>query len=182
MFIFQLITFSFRNPILTGFLTVEWVCAYLETRCDDHQSCLRHIAQLKNTTIRNSNRHYDKFGVYTTSHRHGYNHLMRVKNNDLYYDWPWGRSRMSYYAEAKSNGSKPLRVDDVDDKYFDNVILLNVLRILRVNDSLFFMGGERASLPWLFPFPSFSLAPKVRDLLCRHSYMYIPSNSLSSMF
>ena len=92
-------------------------------------------------------------------------HLLRIKNNDLYYDWPWGRSRMSYYQQAKSNGSNPLRVDDGDDSYTDLVLLLNVLRILRVNDSLFFMGGECASLPWLFPFPSFSFAPKVRDLL-----------------
>ena len=144
--------------------TVEWVCAYAETRCGDHQSCLQHIAQLKNTTTRIVDRYWSKFGVYRTSGSHEPFHLLRVKNNELYYDWPWGRGRIQYYIDAKNNGSKLLRVDDINSTYGDHAMLLNVLRILNVNDSLFFMGNERPSLPWLFPFPSFSFAPKVSDL------------------
>jgi len=152
--------------------TVEWMCAYAETRCVDHQSCLHHIAQFKNSAIRKADRHWSKFGIYRTSTDFELFRLLRVKNNELYYDWPWGRGRIAYYGAAKSNGSQPLRVDAVNTTYHDNAMLLNVLRILHVNDSLFFMGGERSSMPWLFPFPSFSMAPKVSDIITPvHRYL-----------
>ena len=101
--------------------------------------------------------------MYRTSGPLEYFHLLRVKNNELYYDWPWGRDRIRFYAEAKNNGSELLRVDNVVSTYLEHAMILIVLRILNVNDSLFFMGSERPSLPWLFPFPSFSFAPKVSD-------------------
>ena len=122
---------------------------------------MQHIAQFKNSTFRNSDPDSREFGVERTSAQNRDFYLLRVKNNELYYDWPWGRGRIKFYAEAKNNGSELLRVDDVSSTYHEHAMLLNVVRILHVNDSLFFTGNENPSLPWLFPFPSFSYAPAV---------------------
>ena len=82
---------------------------------------------------------------------------MRVKNNHLYWDWPWGRNRTPKYCEAKHNGTELLLVQGRED----GNLFRAVLRIMKVEDSVFLMGGERSSLPWLLPFPSFSFAPKL---------------------
>lgn len=83
---------------------------------------------------------------------------MRVKDNELYWDWPWGRGRMESYMKAKNSGSELLRVTD---EQMDYLLILHVLRILKLNDSVFMVGGEMPSLPWQLPFPSFSYASKM---------------------
>lgn len=86
--------------------------------------------------------------------------LMRVKDNVLYYDWPWGRDRILEYQLAKNNGSKLQPVTNVENYK----LLLDTLLLVSVDDSVFMMGGEVPSLPWLLtPFPSFSFAPKLAN-------------------
>jgi hypothetical protein len=133
--------------------TVEWVAAYAETRCS-HFECQVRIDQFKNGNYASS------FGVYIG----GFNtfeklHMMRVKDDVLHWDWPWGRSRMEPYQKADNDGYELLRVGGDEDK--DYLLLFYVLRIMRLDDSIFTMGGEVSSLPWLLPFPSFSNAPKI---------------------
>ena len=88
--------------------------------------------------------------------------LFRVQNNELFFDWPWGRERIREFQQAKpvpNNGSTPQRVDR---RTIHNYWLLqNTLRMVTFNDSVFMMGSEQPVLPWLLPFPSFMYAPKL---------------------
>ena len=84
---------------------------------------------------------------------------MRIKDNQLYWDWPWGRHRTSKYQQANYNGTELLLVQGKEE----GNLFRAILRILKVEDSVFLMGGERSILPWLLPFPSFSFAPKLTN-------------------
>ena len=75
--------------------------------------------------------------------------LLRVINNEVYYDWPWGMERFhkneGHYSEL------------LTDHY---ALLEMVLRTVSdIGDSVFFFGGERAFMRWNVPFPTFSFAP-----------------------
>ena len=75
--------------------------------------------------------------------------LLRVIDNEVYYDWPWGIDRFLNREEHYSN----LRTDHF-------AMLEVVLRTVSdIGDSVFFFGGERAFLRWNVPFPAFSFAP-----------------------
>ena len=77
--------------------------------------------------------------------------LLRVINNEVYYDWPWGIER--YESE------KPHYTFLLTDHL---AILEMVLRTVSdLGDSVFLFGGEQAFLPWNVPFPSFSFAPSI---------------------
>jgi hypothetical protein len=75
--------------------------------------------------------------------------LLRVIDNEVYYDWPWGIERF-----------KP-REEHYTDLLTDHFSLLEmVLRTVSdIGDSVFFFGGERAFMRWNVPFPTFSFAP-----------------------
>ena len=85
--------------------------------------------------------------------------MMRVKDNKLYWDWPWGRGRIEHYRKANNTGAQLQRVGG--DNMTDASLPFHVLKILAVDDSVFLIGGEMPSLPWQLPFPSFSCAPKM---------------------
>ena len=55
-------------------------------------------------------------------------HLMRIKDNELYSDWPWGRGRTEQYQKLHNNGSTLVQVSKQTDKYGDFKMILNVLR------------------------------------------------------
>ena len=134
--------------------TLELVCAYVETRCEKRAECQSNVDDFK------AGRFPEIFGQYRFS---GFQQLslFRVKGNELYIDWPWGRGRMKEYRDQKNNGSHLAREDSSLWETVNNRLLRNTLKILHVNDSMFMMGGEEAWLPWLTPFPSFATAPKV---------------------
>jgi hypothetical protein len=75
--------------------------------------------------------------------------LLRVIENELHYDWPWGIERFKHNEEHYS--------EMLTDHY---ALLEMVLRTVSdIGDSVFFFGGERAFLRWDVPFPTFSFAP-----------------------
>ena len=55
-------------------------------------------------------------------------HLMRVKDNELYWDWPWGRGRVEPYHLLGNSGSTLVRVSNHTKKYEEWMMVLNVLR------------------------------------------------------
>ena len=134
--------------------SLELVCTYAETRCTTHeqQSCGQSMAAFKNGD------YPEMLGVYQLRFN-GFEQvvLMRVKDNELFYDWPWGRDRIIEYRRVGNDGSTLLPV--TNDNY---KLLVDTLRMVKVDDSVFMMGAEQPSLPWLLPpFPSFSFAPKL---------------------
>jgi len=77
--------------------------------------------------------------------------LLRVINNTLHHDWPWGMER---FKDSLS---------DIKIKLVDHYMLLQmVLTVVSdMKDCLFFFGHERSILPWNIPFPAFSFAPQL---------------------
>ena len=53
---------------------------------------------------------------------------MRVKDNELYWDWPWGRDRVEPYHLLGNKGETLVRVSNHTVKYEEWMMLLNVLR------------------------------------------------------
>ena len=137
--------------------SLEYSCTYAETRCSYHHeqmSCGQMLSAFKNGY------YPDLLGVYQLKFN-GFEEvvLMRIKDNMLFYDWPWGRDRIREYQKANNDGSKLQPVTNVNYK-----LLIDTLRMVNVDDSVFMMGAEQPSLPWLIPpFPSFSFAPKLTN-------------------
>ena len=136
--------------------SLEYCCTYAETRCTNHhgQNCRQYLEAFKNGDYPES------LGVYQLRFN-GFEQvvLMRVKDNVLYYDWPWGRHRIQEYQQAHNNGST---LQPVTNENYQ--LMIDTLRLVHVDDSVFMMGAEQPSLPWLLPpFPSFSFAPKLSN-------------------
>lgn len=134
--------------------TLEMVCAYAETRCQNRTICQSTVDRFK------SGGFPDAFGMYQFS---GFQEmsLFRVKDNELYFDWPWGRGRLRECQNKRNNGTHMLKADATWFNNLNNRLLLNTLKVLQVNDSVFLMGGEESWLPWLTPFPAFASAPQM---------------------
>jgi len=132
---------------------LEWACAHAETRCYRTDCTVKATLYKFNASFAGST-----FGVYNYD---GFTatHLFRVLNNSVYYDWPWGRQRIDQYKIAKNNGThlQPVKMQTEPNHW----LLINTLKMLRVADSVFFMGGEQPFLPWLFPFPAFACTGKI---------------------
>ena len=130
---------------------LEAACAFAETRCDMEDTCATVASDFK------QGKFGDVWGVY----RHNgfaQTYVLRVVNNTLFHDWPFGRHRIQQFKDAGNDGSSPEPVNlATDTNYW---LQVNVLRVLQVPDSIFFMGSEQPIFPWLLPFPSFSYAPK----------------------
>lgn len=77
--------------------------------------------------------------------------LIRIINNEAYYDWPWGIERYKTRQTSYSN------------MLMDHLAILEMVlgTISDLGDSVFFFGGERAFLQWNVPFPTFSFAPNL---------------------
>ena len=136
--------------------SLEYSCTYAETRCNRYhrQSCEESMTAFKNGDYPESlgiyQRYFNDFEQVL---------LMRVKDNVLYYDWPWGRDRIHEYIQAHNNGSILQPVTNGNYQ-----LMIDTLRMVHVDDSVFMMGAEQPSLPWLLPpFPSFSFAPKLTN-------------------
>ncbi|KAJ1402690.1 hypothetical protein B484DRAFT_457715 [Ochromonadaceae sp. CCMP2298] len=71
--------------------------------------------------------------------------LLRINKGQLYYDWPWGVDRIKKSSFEYSNLH-----------YYPLLTLLGFVSDL--GDSAFFFEGERAILPYNFPFPHFGQA------------------------
>lgn len=126
--------------------SLHYACAYAETRCI-RRECQAHAQNFL------KGEYPLDLGVYK---RNGFEeaHLFRVANNTLYWDWPWGRHRVRYFRNLNDTGKHPLPVTrEVEPNH---LLFHNVLRLVQLNDSVFFIGSEQSMLPWLMAFPAFS--------------------------
>jgi hypothetical protein len=125
--------------------TLHYACAYAETRCV-RQDCQNQAEQFLKGNYK------PQFGGYAFS---GFEQalLYRVTNNTLYMDWPWGRHRINNFHPPNS-ADRPLQVSREAEPNL--LLVLNVLRLVQMNDSAFFIGSEQSMLPWPLAFPAFS--------------------------
>ena len=134
--------------------SMEWVCAFVETRCAQRELC-----QAKAEAFKAGNYPSTFGGNQFSMFEQAY--LMRVKGNELYWEWCWGRGRLDVYKDAANNGSVLQRVLNRKIRQNNYWLFLFTLRILQVNDSVFLIGTEQPIMPFLVPFPSFNPAPKL---------------------
>jgi hypothetical protein len=123
---------------------LEIICSWAETGCGSWIEC-------QHQTLENKEGRYRK-GM-TTPGFSGFRdfRLLRVINNTLHHDWPWGMER---FKDS---------LGDIRIKLVDHYMLLQmVLTVVSdMKDCLFFFGHERSILPWNIPFPAFSFAPQL---------------------
>jgi len=117
--------------------TVEYLCASIESGCTPIYKCEDAVKTFK-------------AGKYQTGHGYDGNsnrNLIRILNDDLYLDWPWGRQRLK------------------NDPYPSMTILLFQLfdRAYGLPDCVFIMAAEQSFLDWNVPFPAFSNSPSFRS-------------------
>lgn len=117
--------------------TIEHICANIESGCEPYYKCKELIAKYKK-------------GEYPTGHGHNGNsnrNLIRVIGDDLYLDWPWGRSRLA------------------NDPYPSMTILIFQLldRAFGFPNSVFIVAAEQSFFDWNVPFPAFSNSPSFKS-------------------
>ena len=82
-------------------------------------------------------------------------YLYLIKNNKLYYDWPWGIYRLN---EKKKD------LLEIQGKHM--LLFSMIIRIIsNINNVMFFFGGEQSSLNSDIILPLFSFAPKIGNFL-----------------
>ena len=123
---------------------LEIICSWAESGCGSWIEC-------QHKTLENKKGQYRK--EMTTPGFGGFRdfRMLRVINNKLHHDWPWGMER---FKDS---------MDDLRRKLGDHYMLLQmVLTVVSdMKDCLFFFGHERSILPWNIPFPAFSFAPQL---------------------
>ena len=134
--------------------SMEWVCAFVETRCSNRELC-----QTKAEAFKAGNYPAvfggNQFSMFEQSY------LMRVKDNVIYWDWCWGKERLDVYKDAHNNGTQLQPVLNRKIRQNNYWIWHYTLRLLEVKDSVFLIGTEQPIMPFLVPFPSFNPAPKL---------------------
>ncbi len=109
-------------------LTLKNVCAKLEKQCKSWPECASASDKLTKGEAP-----IPVGGAWETM-------MLRIMDNKLYTDWPWGKVRKPW----------------VDVAQFDMI-----LKTVKVRDSVFFFGGEGSKIPFDVPVPGFSFASKM---------------------
>ena len=113
--------------------TVKYLCARIETHCDNNAACHEQIENLSSGKYRDS----FELGSWLG--------LLRIIKDDVYLDWPWGRHRWPGPFESMS------------------ILIFHILdRVYGLPDSVFLMGSEYSNLKWNFPFPAFTNSPSFK--------------------
>lgn len=142
--------------------TVLLMCMFVETRCN-WTECSSQVSSFRQG-------HYSSA---VKTHEGNFN-LLRIKNNELFVDWPWSRRRSAQFRHAKKDGSTMLRVNSSIDALmqagnsvpdYQTALISMVLSLLNVDDSVFMMGTgeEHLVVPWNFPFPFFANSPRIGE-------------------
>lgn len=122
--------------------TIELMAVWAETYCSTWLKCNEELAKFRNHEEGRGN---GTLGGRCTSPFQL--RLLRIINNEVYYDWPWGnRERM-----------KPPSITRVA------LIQFVLGKLHGLGDSVFLQGEETAYLPFNIPFPGFSYSPSFKD-------------------
>lgn len=121
---------------------VELVAAWCETRCSPWLKCHQEVVKMKRGEYSKSNGFLNsRFGMFREAY------MLRIIDNVVYYDWPWGIERLEKDRGEQLNSHNM------------GIIHMVIRAIKDIGDSVFLKGGERYSLPSGIPFPCFSDAP-----------------------
>jgi len=133
---------------------IEISCAYIEIGCKNYQTiwsdCYKIVLKFKEN-ISLVHPIYEKFDVHRNQIIGSKYYLFLIKNNKLYYDWPWGINRLNEHKK------KILKLQK------DHMLLFSMLirLISNINNVMFFFGGEQPSINSNIILPLFSFAPKL---------------------
>ena len=112
--------------------------AFLETNCEPWWRCHDNMKEFMNGKYRN--------GLSNHISSPGQGRIIRIHQNKLYIDFPWGLERFG----TKQNPMIP---------YNTRSLFNALLSIVQVKDSVFLMNEEYTYLPMELPLPSFSCSP-----------------------
>ena len=121
-------------------VTLQSVCAWLETSCSPWNACHTIVSQFANET------YPPKLDGLVQRHDL---RLLRIMKGKLYIDWPWGTTRFT----EKTN----LRIGQLA------IIHYALKMISDIPDSVFLHGGQQSYLPRPIPFPAFSCSPSFKS-------------------
>lgn len=117
--------------------TIEHICASIESGCTPLYKCRSFAADYR-------------AGKYPTGHGHegdSSRNLLRIIDNDIYFDWPWGIERF------KTNPYPSM-----------TAVLFHLLDIsYGLPDSVFIMAAEQSFNNWNIPFPALSNSPSFKS-------------------
>lgn len=130
---------------------VELMCTWAETDCSTWSEC-----QTSRLQFKEPNGYPSSWGMYMRNDFQKF-HLRRIMNRKIYLDWPWGRERINEFRDSGASPLEPMPYDRDVEYLFRHVLQ----SITDIGDSVFFMGEECAFFPPFFPFPAFSMAPRM---------------------
>ena len=118
--------------------SIELIAAWAEKDCggsaSDWTSCRRELEKLKRggypAEFKTARSHKDPF------------QMVRIINNELYQDWPWGVERISPRYGLST---------------MFELLAQAVSRLSDLGDSVFLFGGEHPVVPWTFPIAHLSM-------------------------
>lgn len=126
--------------------SIEQMCAWAESKCEPWVRCRDVVKSYKAGG-------FDKGMDYLGRVWIGRSAIMvRVIDNELYYDWPWGIERFKAQESHYSN------------LLTDHMALIEIVlrTVADIGNSVFFFGGEQPFLKWNVPLPLFSFAPDIQ--------------------
>ena len=147
-------------------LTKEYIevgCAYAETGCKNFNTLwldCYNLAQKFKISISSVHEIYEIFDIKRNHISGSSYYLYLIKNNKLYYDWPWGIYRLN------ENKKDLLEIQGKHMLLFSMIIRV----ISNINNVMFFFGGEQSSLNSNIILPLFSFAPKIGNFFFNDMY------------
>jgi len=136
---------------------IEVGCAHAETGCKNFQTLwldCYNLAQKFKISISSVHEIYEIFDLNRNRISGSTYYLYLIKDNKLYYDWPWGIQRLNEKKE------------DILELQDNHMLLFSMLiRIIsNIKNVMFFFGGEQSSINSDIVLPLFSFAPKIGTL------------------
>ena len=91
--------------------------------------------------------------------------MLRVMNNSVFHDWPWGRERFAQWRRTRrADSSKMLADNPLVAKDGDLLVRAAARLVNDLPDSTFLIGGEEPALDWNWPFPILSHSARLEKL------------------
>lgn len=125
--------------------SLELICAWAESKCRPWVTCRDTVAKFRKGEFEPGMDDLGSVWFGRTAI------LLRVIDNHVHYDWPWGIERFQGREDHYSN----LLTDHF------SLIEMVLRTVSGIGDSVFFFGGEQPFLQWNVPVPLFSFAPDI---------------------
>ena len=143
--------------------SAELIAAWRESGWDsDMQGACRENIQMCGAKADLSKRGYYTKEVNVRGGFTGFG-MLRVMNNTLMHDWPWGRERLPEWVGANDSklNNGPVRFQFNTYSLGDHLMSAALSLVSDMPDSFLLIGSERPFLPWRQPYPAFSMAARL---------------------